>query len=235
MKQNNMTDMIEQQHVPCMALVVYRNDKTGGLYMELHRINGKGRMLAGQPLTVKCISELADSFAAERGDIPHGILPDNMLFCDSRKGFERYVWYNPPCKRMMFFHSKLNIKDGEYALPGLIYSTCGEHLTIYAFREEKPEMNTVLYKAPLFNVREEKVCLGNSQIHCPENPSFRDYIGYWEKKFWQSEFSHLGANGNPTKNNLVAVTKNAKESFDYRELIPFEKNGKTVTLNDILP
>ena len=217
-----------------MALVVYRNENTNDFYIESHRIDGKGKMLAGHPLTLKCISELAGSFAVERGGIPHGTVPENMLFCDTRKGHERYVWYNPPRKRMMFFHSNLDIRDGEYAVPGLIYATCGEQLTIYAFREEKPGMDSVLCKAPLFNVTNENVCLGNAKIPFPDNPSFSDYTGYWEQKCWQSEFSHLGSNGNPTKNDLVTITKNSTESFDYNELIPFKKNRKKVTLMDIL-
>ncbi|GAB6010437.1 PRTRC system protein B, partial [Dysgonomonas reticulitermitis] len=56
----------------------------------------------------------------------------------------------------------------------------------------------------------------------------------WEKKFWLSEFSHLGGDSNPTKNNLVTVTKNMTDSFDYSELIPFGKKGKILTLNDLL-
>jgi hypothetical protein len=57
---------------------------------------------------------------------------------------------------------------------------------------------------------------------------------YWEKKFWLSEFSHLGGSTNPTKNNLVAVTKNMTGSFDYNELLPLKKDRKTLTLKDIL-
>jgi hypothetical protein len=135
---------------------------------------------------------------------------------------------------MMFFSRNLNIEDGEYHLPGIIYDTDGEHLDIYAFKEEAPDIESKLYKAPLFNVTGQKVCLGNAKINFPDNPTFDDYIVYWEKKFRLSEFSHLGGNTNPTKNNLVTVTKNMTGSFDYNELIPFEKNGKILTLNDLL-
>jgi hypothetical protein len=135
---------------------------------------------------------------------------------------------------MMYFRSTLNIEDGEYAVPGLIYDTCGERLDIYAFSEEKPAMDSVLYKAPLFNVSQERVCLGNARINFPDNPTFMEYINYWEKKFWQSEFSHLGSDGNPTKNNLVIVTKNSTETFDCNELIPLKKKGKIQTLTDLL-
>jgi PRTRC genetic system protein B len=231
---NKLNDILEQRQVPEMALVVYKNDKTGSAYIESHRINEKGRILAGRPLTLKCITELVESFSIEQGTAPHGRIPENLLYSDTRKGHERYVWYNPPGKRMMFFSKSLNIQDGEYRLPGIIYDADGERLDVYAFTEEKPETESILYKTPLFNVTGEKVCLGNAKINFPDNPTFSVYIEYWEKKFWLTEFSHLGGNTNPTKNNLVMVTKNSTELFDHNELIPFEKQGKPLTLNDLL-
>ena len=75
---------------------------------------------------------------------------------------------------------------------------------------------------------------GLVEINFPDNPTFENYILYWEKKFWQTEFSHLGGNRNPTKNNLVTVTKSMENAFDYNELIPFKENGKIQTLNDLL-
>jgi len=231
---NILNDILEQRQVPQMALVVYKNNRTGSTYIESHRINEQGRMLAGQPLTLKCITELVESFSVEQGHAPYGKIPPNMLYCDTRKGHERYVWYNPPCKRMMFFTKSLNIENKEYYLPGIIYDTNGENLDVYAFKEKKPKAESLLYKAPLFNVTEESVCLGNAKISFPDNPTFEDYMMYWEKKFWQTEFTHLGGNTNPTKNNLVAVTKNMTGSFDYNELIPFKRNRKILTLNYLL-
>jgi PRTRC genetic system protein B len=231
---NNLNDIPGQLQVPEMALVVYRNNKTGAAYIESHRINEQGRMLAGRPLTLKCITELAESFSAEQGNIPYGRIPQNMLYSDTRKGHERYVWYSPPGKRMMFFSRSMNIKDGEYHLPGIIYDTDGEHLDVYAFTEEKPEAGSILYKAPLFNVTGQKVCLGNANTGFPDNPTFEGYTAYWEKKFWLSEFSHLGGDSNPTKSNLVTVTKNSIHSFDLGELLPFKKKGKMLTLNGLL-
>ena len=56
-------------------------------------------------------------------------------------------------------------------------------------------------------------------------------LEYWEKKFWLTEFSHLGSGGNPTKSNLVLVTKGAKDKpFDLEELKPLNK----MKLKDIL-
>ena len=46
-----------------------------------------------------------------------------------------------------------------------------------------------------------------------------------------NEFSHLGAHGNPTKSNLVLVTKAAKDRpFDLEELRPLNN----LKLKDIL-
>jgi PRTRC genetic system protein B len=234
MRTNNVNDIIKQQMIPQMALAVYKNNETKSVYMESHRIDSQGRMLAGRPLTLKCITELVESFSAEQSNIPHGKIPQNMLYSDTRKGYERYLWYNPPQKRMMFFSRNLNIKDGEYHLPGIIYDVNGEHLDVYAFKEETPDRESKLYKAPLFNVTNQNVCLGNARLAFPDNPTFHDYIEYWEKKFWLSEFSHLGGTANPTQNNLVTVTENSAKSFDYSQLVPFEKDNKTLALKDLL-
>jgi len=234
MKENNINDVLFQQYIPEMALIVYRNNETGNLYIESHKINVDGRMLAGNPLTLKCIAELVESFSVEQGSVPHGIVPENMLYFDTRKGHERYLWWNPPRQRLMFFSSNLNIKDGEYYLPGIIYDTNGENLDVYAFKGKNPEVESRLFKAPLFNVTGQNVCLGSAKIKFPDNPAFSDYIEYWEKKCWLSEFSHLGGSVNPTKSNLVAVTKKMKESFDNNELIPLKKDRKILTLKDIM-
>jgi hypothetical protein len=106
------------------------------------------------------------------------------------------------------------------------FPICGKGMnTIYG---------TTRHKAPLFNVTGQKVCLGNAKLSFPDNPTFDNYILYWEKKFWLSEFSHLGGNTNPTKSNLVTVTKNSVKSFDNNELLPFKKDNKTQTLKDLL-
>ena len=234
MKRNEINDIIRQQQIPKMALVVYKNNETNSIYIESHRINANGRMLAGCPLTLKCITELVETFSVEQASVPHGEIPANLLYFDTGKGHERYVWYNPPQKRMMYFSRNLNIEDGEYYLPGIIYDTDGENLNVYAFKGKKPEPETKLFIVPLFNVTGAKVCIGSAKIKFPDNPTFSDFIQYWEKKFWLTEFSHLGGSLNPTKSNLVTVTKKMTESFDYNELIPIKKNKKTFTLKDIL-
>lgn len=215
-----------QTFYPFMAIIAYKCPREN-IYMESHAIDSKGRLLAGSPLSEECITELASSFSQEQVMTPYGQLPGNMLYFDNRIGYQRYAWYNPPQKRMMYFAKKLHIPDGEYFIPGIIYQVNNGSLRLYAFKEEKPEDK--LYKAPFFNTTDGRVCLGTANIDYPKNPSFEDFIAYWEKKFWLTRFTHLGGDSSPTKNSLAVVTKNSKEQFDMEELLETE-----TTLKDIL-
>jgi len=213
-------------YMPFMALIAYKDSNNSSFYIESHSIDKKGKLLAGVPMSEACISELASSFSQEQQVTPTGIIPANLLYSDNRIGHQTYIWYNPPKKQMMYFSKSLNIPDGEYHIPGIVYVAKGSGLDIYAFKGRKPN---ILYKAPFFNTSNGKVCLGNAKIEYPQKPSFFDIIKYWEDKFWLTEFSHLGGDGNPTKNNLVVVTKNAKESFNYKELLPMN-----ITIKNLL-
>ena len=75
--------------------------------------------------------------------IPHGRIPGNMLLCDSRKGRERYIWYNPPQKRKMYFQDGLHITNGTFNVPGVIYVVERECMDIHAFKGTIPEERTV--------------------------------------------------------------------------------------------
>lgn len=100
-----------------------------------------------------------------------------------------------------------------------------------AYKGKKPDGRTPLYLAPFFNVTGGSVCLGNSTLEKPESLDFHTLLEYWEKRFWLSEFSHLGGGKNPTRNNLVLVTERMREQpFDNDELQPINKR-----LKDILP
>ncbi|MCC8153249.1 MAG: prokaryotic E2 ligase family D protein [Tannerellaceae bacterium] len=215
-------DKFEKELKPYVALVGYQNSDDN--YFEIHPIEKteEGYTLGvGSPLTYECISEIASNFSAEFNITPHGAIPSTLLYFDNRIGLEKYVWYNPPCKRRMFFSKSLNIEDGEYCVPGIVYMVNGENLDVYAFKGKKP--SNKLFNAPFFNVTNGSVCLGNAKVKYPENPSFADYIKYWEDKFWLTEFSHLGSN--PVKGNLVLVTKESKERFNERVL---ESANKTL-------
>ena len=131
----------------------------------------------------------------------------------------------------MFFKEALKIESAEYHLPGIIYAAGESHLNVYAYKDKELTEKTELYAAPFFNVTGTSVCLGSAKIERPKDLTYANLLEYWEKKFWLTEFSHLGAYGNPTKSNLVLVTKAAKDRpFNLEELKPLDK----MKLKDIL-
>ena len=219
----------EKTFLPQMALILYSTEVGDGnesCYVEVHAIRN-GKMGAGVPISQECISDIASSFSCEYSITPFGKIPHNLLFADNRLGHQKYIWYNPPGKRHMFFASELSIPNGQYNVPGILYVASNQKLNVYAFKEVKPKDK--LFKAPFFNTTDGSVCLGNSKIEYPNNPSYEDIIAYWEKMFWLTEFTHLGGSCNPTKHNLVNVTKQSKEHFDYDELIEMK-----ITLQSLL-
>ena len=126
-----------------------------------------------------------------------------------------------------FVFPPLNIPDGTFHVPGVIYKVSGDRLDIFSYKGEKPVENSPLFLAPFFNVTGSSVCLGNATLTPPEDMTFSKLLEYWEKRFWLSEFSHLGGSRNPTGSNLVSVTEKARANpFDENELKPMNKQLK---------
>lgn len=234
---NKLTERITSVLEPRAALIAYATSNRHGsgydedYYVEARRIDSDGVMGEGCPVTMEFMTELVKSFSGVYESVPHGRIPFNLLWADTRKGIEKYVWYNVPQKRMMFFADKLGIENAEYNVPGVVYSTNRESLEIYAYKDIILSPESQLYAAPFFNVSRSSVCLGSAKLEKPKDLTYDNLIEYWEKIFWLSEFVHLGSNGNPTKNNLVLVTKAARNApFDNDELVPL----KNLKLKDIL-
>jgi hypothetical protein len=68
-------------------------------------------------------------------------------------------------KKLIKSYKAKNSKDREYYLPGFIYDTNGELLDIYAFIDKQLDEKSKLYRAPLFNVTGQKVCLGSAKLN----------------------------------------------------------------------
>ena len=162
---NELTIQMQQIMHPRAVLVAYECETAGysipRSYLELRPVNEKGRMGAGIPVTYEFMNSLVESYTESMSGIPHGRIPGNMLLCDSRKGRERYIWYNPPQKRKMYFQDGLHITNGTFNVPGVIYVVERECMDIHAFKGTIPEERTELYLAPFFNVTGAYVCLGH--------------------------------------------------------------------------
>lgn len=228
---NRLTEEINEQVFPRAALIAYAKEHSDSYFLELRTIDGTGRMGAGMPVTYEFMNSLSSDYSEEYNAVPHGRIPSNLLYCDIRRGHDKYVWYNPPRRRMMYFSRSLNIENAEYNLPGVVYSVKNDKMTIYAYKgDTAPRERTELFAAPFFNIYDTRVCLGSARSDKPSNPKYADMLEYWEKMFWGSEFTHLGDGGNPTRSNLTLVTKAAKDSaFDCGELKPLK-----ITFKDLL-
>ena len=228
---NELTRKIKTPLNPKAALIAYASENDRNFFLEIREIDDRGNMTEGRPVTMEFMNTLVKGYSERHSTTPYGKIPDNLLYCDPRKGSERYVWYNPPHKRMMFFSPALKIENAEYYLPGVIYEAGENRLNVYAYTDVELTDNSDLFAAPFFNVTGASVCLGSAKIEKPKDLTYAKLLEYWERKFWLTEFSHLGAHGNPTKSNLVLVTKAAKDRpFDLEELRPLNN----LKLKDIL-
>lgn len=229
---NELTRNITSVLTPRAALIAYSHTGYGKeiYHLELREIDERGEMGEARPVTYDFLNELTHGYAAEHNGVPYGVIPPNMLYADGRYGHMRYIWYDPPRKRMMYFGKSLGIENGEYNMPGIIYEASGTTLNVYAYKgNEPPAGKTELYAAPFFNVTRERVCLGSARAEKSADLSYDGLIKYWERIFWMSEFSHLGGAGNPTKSNLVLVTKaSQKTPFDDDELKPLNVKLKNL-------
>ena len=230
---NELTKQLQKIWVPKAALIAYAYQEdtyaSKRNYLELRPINKAGRMGAAIPVTHEFINSLVDSCSDGDQRIPHGRVPSCMLWCDTRRGHEKYIWYNLPGERRMFFSERLNIKEGVFHVPGVIYIIENEKMDIFAYKGKKPDGRTALYLAPFFNVTGASVCLGSSTLKKPESLDFQTLLEYWEKRFWLSEFSHLGGQTNPTHSNLVSVTQQARNlPFNDDELKTANKRLKDI-------
>ena len=234
---NELTQKLRTLLHPRAALIAYSGEKDNSYasdnsyFVEIRDIDDNGMMGEGRPVTVDFMNELVRGYSESHSTTPYGRIPPNMLWCDPRKGSERYIWYNSPQKRMMFFKESLQVENAKYNLPGVIYVAGGSSLSIYAYKDKKLTEKTELYAAPFFNVTGANVCLGSAKIDKPRDLTYKNLLEYWEKKFWLTEFSHLGGGGNPTRSNLILFSKAAKYNpFNLDELKPLNN----LKLKDIL-
>ena len=174
---NELTNKLQQVMVPKAALIAYeyRENRYGnGMhYLELHPINDRGRMEAAMPVTYEFMDSLVESYTDDRRNVPHGKIPANMLWCDTRKGHERYIWYNPPGKRQMFFAGSLNIPDGIFHVPGVIYKVFRWQAGHFSPTRGKNRWKTArFFLAPFLQCHGQQCLSGKRRVDSPGRHDF---------------------------------------------------------------
>lgn len=209
---NSMTkfnDIIKSRLVPSDALIFYQPTvECEGGYVEHRRIKN-GKFCAASPLSVTTLGNLLQTIEMHSDKtkklvLQYGRIPDGLLYVNCRVGNYKMVWYRKPEKRMLLFTKGSGVPSGEMLIPGLVYCTDGQSLSVFAFKGRKP--SNILYRAPFFNVyRSGNVCLGDAQISIPTDNSYKSWMNYWEDMFWKSEFAHT-LDGDPISGDLKEIT-----------------------------
>jgi len=98
---NELTRKLRTLLHPRAALIAYaREDNSHYVYdnsyfIEVRDIDESGIMGEGRPVTVEFMNELVRGYSERHSATPYGRIPSNLLWCDPRKGSEKYIWYNP--------------------------------------------------------------------------------------------------------------------------------------------
>lgn len=238
---NDRLEHIMNDYKPELAIIVYRGVNEisgyGEYYLESHKVNENGEILAGSPLRQDTIQQMVDVFFEDRKNSSEikGLFTDNLLsYRPQSRGSYRLVWYRPAEVRVLHHAPQLKIPTAKAWVPAMIYVVDGDDLNVYALASDnRPTETTKLYKAPFFNVNDSgDVCLGNARVKKPADATFTNIMKYWEDLFWLSEFSHVNGTEKVKSRDLKAVWKKllgkrpVKKWSDIDELIPYE--NKTV-------
>lgn len=216
---------ITEVYKPFAAIIAYMTGEDDGndtgYYLEKRNIRN-GKMGVGKPLSQKMLASIIKKVQATSDQLDlgmYGRMPSNVLYCDVRVDRDKLVWYHEPEERNVFFSEGVNIPNGRMKVPGLVYVVERGKMRLFAFKGKHP--TDKLFHAPFMNT-DNSVCLGNAKVEKPEERTFENVIAYWEKMYWNSEFSHI-LGSNPIKGNLAVLTKELIETgkpFPTDVLVP---------------
>ncbi len=179
------TDRILEQSAeisrPVIALVAYRNSASE-YYIETHDIDEKGQLLEGVPLSKECISDLVSGFSLEQSHMPFGKIPANLLYVDNRTGHEKYIWYNPPGQRMMYFTKDLNLENAMYYIPGVIHHSQSCPSTFWLLQTDC--FSSGCYALPDGRIQSSRISspnitAGHYNPVIPDNPDWHSPDKHW--------------------------------------------------------
>lgn len=174
------------------ALLLYRS-RAEHVYVTAHDvltcISAKGAKVIGpgRAATKESLAVFADAISAATSY--RGMVPHNLLYIAPNT----VAWWTPTSKRRVWFQKSEDCPvegTAEIVHPGLIFITTPGDWAVFAFIDngQRPDANTMLYKAPYFNIDDRgSICAGNTTLPPHAGP---DSIGAFESAFFQSRFTH---------------------------------------------
>jgi PRTRC genetic system protein B len=230
----NITDKFSKAYLPVKALLLYQEQGSDEFYIESYDIEKSGRPINAHPLSIRESQFLADALNTSEENSksflkPKGLLGQEVIYINSqRNGFA--IWYTPEMKKHLTFKTGLTIPDGIASIPPLLWKATTTSLEIWALKESKrPEMSTVLYFAPFFNIYTDgRVCMGNVDIDIDRSCDLETFMSSWETYFFGSAFSHLLGEVSPVKANIVPLWQKLICSGEAFPIKILKKHSKTI-------
>ena len=181
------------------ALLIYRSDRDperGGpsAFVTKHSValdpSGVPSLGAGSALQEGDLLMLCTQL---RGALPIEFLPSKVLV----RSEDSITWWMPASMRRMFYAKEKSnevaqLSGRRFPQPPLVFRAHKRHLEVRALlRNERPDLQTLLYRAPYWNVNDcGDVCLGTARV--PPQATV-DSLPRWESAFFESEFTHPNA------------------------------------------
>lgn len=191
-------------------------------YLETRPVRADGTLGPAKPVSARFLQALAKEFHHRKEKAVHGAVPPNLLYADTRPGSERYIWWDPPQARPQYFAKAINMADGSYLMPGVVYLVERTRLSVWAFEGDRPDRDKPLLMGPFFNYYQDgSVCLGNAKDPLPPDVTWDDLIRHWERLFWNSVNSHTICNPMKGTASLIhQLTLSREHPFDTTTLSP---------------
>lgn len=183
-----------QDFVPTHFMTVYSRIDSRDKYLEIGEIKQKGeRFEIGPaiPNDMDFLSDLVESIKVENFKALKwsGLIPENVIYCASETQDPTIVWFQPACKKKLFFDSEIGIKTNIFDLPPLLFSCKDGTLSVFRLTE-KPNINSNLFMVPLPNIYgSSSVCLGNNKQK--KAKSLEQYMINIEELFYKTRFNAL--------------------------------------------
>jgi len=184
-----------QDFVPTHFMTIYsRIDSSHEKYLEIGEILQKGDKFEigpAIPNDMDFLSDLVNSIKVENFKALkwNGLIPENVIYCASETQHPTVIWFQPACKKKLFFDSEMGIKTNVFELPPLLFSCKGGTLSVFRL-VEKPNINSQLFMVPLPNIYgSSAVCLGNNKEK--KAKSLEQYIVNIEDLFYKTRFNAL--------------------------------------------
>lgn len=212
---------------PAKVLKIYKQSGRATYYMEMHNVvsDGKnGRKLgSGRPLTQAMMRGLISASHLKESETDSYFsskLMDPRIISFEPLKFKRHViWYDKPGVRKLIFSKSMKMKDGYYALPGMLYILHMNRFRVFAIRtgNRRPVLDTKLYYAPLFNtIGDFQFCWGSVRANSEQQLAIDSEIKMWDGFLWDSKWSH----SQHDYEKALKATKGGTVRFNTKLLTP---------------